>query len=131
RQTPPYHLQALQHAARSRGVELAVFGVNGPEEIASAIDAAKAAGAEALNFLATPLFSLPGTRNNTVVMERIAACGCRRSSNGPNPGKRVRLQATARGLPKCTVKGHVWSPRYCVAPSPPMFRSSNLLISNW
>ena len=73
RQTPPYHLQALQHAARSRGVELAVFRVNGPEEIASAIDAAKAAGAEALNFLATPLFSLPGTRNNTVVMERIAA----------------------------------------------------------
>src|SRR5438132_8330851 len=73
RQTPPYHLQALQHAARSRGVELAVFGVNGPEEIASAIDAAKASRAEALNFLATPLFSLPGTRNNALVMERIAA----------------------------------------------------------
>ena len=73
RQTPPYHLQALEHAARSRGVELAVFGVNGPEEIASAIDAAKASGAEALNFLVTPLFSLPGTRNNAVVMERIAA----------------------------------------------------------
>jgi ABC-type uncharacterized transport system substrate-binding protein len=73
RQTPPYHLQALQHAARSRGVELSVFGVNGPEEIASAIDAAKASGAEALNFLATPLFSLPGTRNNQIVMERIAA----------------------------------------------------------
>ena len=72
RQTPPYHLQALQHPARSRGVELAVYGVNGPEEIASAIDAAKASGAEALNFLATPLFSLPGTRNNAVVMERIA-----------------------------------------------------------
>src|SRR5215468_9953895 len=73
RQTPPYHLQTLQHAARSRGVELAVFGVNGPREIASAIDAAKAAGAEALNFLATPLFSLPGTRSNAIVMERIAA----------------------------------------------------------
>jgi putative ABC transport system substrate-binding protein len=72
RQTPPYHLQALQHAARSRGVELAVYGVNGPEEIASTIDAAKASGADALNFLATPLFSLPGTRNNAVVMERIA-----------------------------------------------------------
>ena len=66
-------IEALQHAARSRGVELAVFGVNGPEEIASAIDAAKAGGAEALNFLATPLFSLPGTRNNAIVMERIAA----------------------------------------------------------
>jgi putative tryptophan/tyrosine transport system substrate-binding protein len=73
RQTPPYHLEVLQHAARSRGVELAVFGVNGPEEIASAIDAAKTSGAQALNFLATPLFSLPGTRNNAIVMERIAA----------------------------------------------------------
>jgi len=55
RQNPPYHLQALQQAARSRGLELLVFGVNGPEEIASAIDAAKTSGAEALNFLATPL----------------------------------------------------------------------------
>ena len=53
RQTPPYHLQALQHAARSRGVDLSVFGVNGPEEIVSAIDAAKESGAQALNFLAT------------------------------------------------------------------------------
>src|SRR5262245_54159807 len=73
RQTPSYHLQALQHAARSRGVELSVFGVNGPEEIASAIDSAKASGAEALNFLATPLFSVPETRTNAIVMERIAA----------------------------------------------------------
>jgi putative tryptophan/tyrosine transport system substrate-binding protein len=70
---PPYHLQALEHAARSRGVELSVIGVGGPEEIAAAIDAAKTAGAEALNFLATPLFSLPGTRSNAIVMERIAA----------------------------------------------------------
>ena len=68
RSTPAYHLQALQRAARSRGVELAIFGVNGPEEIASAIDAAKLQGAEALNFLASPLFSLPGTRNNAIVI---------------------------------------------------------------
>jgi putative tryptophan/tyrosine transport system substrate-binding protein len=59
--TPAYHLQALQHGARSRGVDLSVFAVGGPGEIASAIDAAKAAGAEALNFLSTPLFSVPGT----------------------------------------------------------------------
>jgi putative ABC transport system substrate-binding protein len=44
-----------------------------PEEIAAAMDAAKASGVEALNFLATPLFSLPGTRGNRVVLERIAA----------------------------------------------------------
>jgi putative ABC transport system substrate-binding protein len=30
RNTPAYHLQALQHAARSRGVELAIFGVKDP-----------------------------------------------------------------------------------------------------
>src|SRR6516225_588052 len=73
RGTPSFRLQALQQAAQGRGFELSVFGVNGPEEIAFAIDAAKASGAEALNFLASPLFSLPGTRNNSIVMERIAA----------------------------------------------------------
>src|SRR5262249_51345672 len=52
-------------------VGVAVFEVGGPQEIASAIDAAKAAGVEALNFLATPLFSAPGTQNNRVVMERV------------------------------------------------------------
>jgi putative tryptophan/tyrosine transport system substrate-binding protein len=71
--TPSHHLQALQHAARSRGVDLSVFEVGGPEEIVSAIDAAKTSGAEALNFLASPLFSVPGTRNNNVVMERVAS----------------------------------------------------------
>jgi len=44
--TASYHLHALEHAARSRGVELSVFLVRGPEEIVSAIDAAKASGAE-------------------------------------------------------------------------------------
>jgi putative ABC transport system substrate-binding protein len=71
--TPPHHLQALQQGARSRGVEIAVFEVGEPQEIASAIEAAKAAGAEALNFLATPLFSAPGTQNNRLVMEHVAA----------------------------------------------------------
>ena len=65
----PDHLQTLQDAARRRGVELSVFGVAGLEGIVPAIDAAKAAGAEALNFLATPLFSV----NSRVVFERVAA----------------------------------------------------------
>jgi putative ABC transport system substrate-binding protein len=71
--TAPYHLQALEHAARSRGVDFVVINVAGPEEIASAIDAAKASGAGALNFLASPLFSVPGSRNNKIVLQRIAA----------------------------------------------------------
>ena len=33
----------------------------------------KDAGAEAANFLVTPLFSLPGTRNNQIVIERVIA----------------------------------------------------------
>jgi putative tryptophan/tyrosine transport system substrate-binding protein len=70
--TPPHHLQALQHASRSRGVELSTFSVGRPEEITSAIDAAKASGAEALNFLASPLFSVPGTQTNRIVLDRIA-----------------------------------------------------------
>ena len=70
--TPPHHTQMLQYAARSRGIELLVFGVRAPDEIISSIDAAMASGAEALNFLATPLFSVPGSSNNGIVMERIA-----------------------------------------------------------
>ena len=73
RVTPPHHLQALQRAAQSRAIQVSVFGVSKPDEIAAAIDAAKAAGAEAANFLATPLFSLPGTRNFQIVMERVNA----------------------------------------------------------
>jgi putative ABC transport system substrate-binding protein len=69
---PEYHMQALEHAARSRGIELSVFRVGGPGEITSAIDAAKASGAEALNFLASPLFSVPGSQNNRVVLDRVA-----------------------------------------------------------
>ena len=48
-------------ARRRRGVELSTFGVSKPEEIAPAINATKASGAEAINFLATPLFSVPGS----------------------------------------------------------------------
>jgi putative ABC transport system substrate-binding protein len=39
-------------------MELTVFSVTKPEEIKSAIEAAKASGAAAVNFLATPLFSV-------------------------------------------------------------------------
>jgi putative ABC transport system substrate-binding protein len=70
---PPYHLQALEHAARSRGVELSIFRVSGPEGIMPSIDAAKASGVEALNFLATPLFAVPGSQNNRIVLDRVAA----------------------------------------------------------
>jgi putative tryptophan/tyrosine transport system substrate-binding protein len=71
--TSSFHTQVLQQGAQSRGVELSVFSVNGPEEIRSAIDAAKTSGCEAINFLASPLFSLPGSHNHYLVMEGMTA----------------------------------------------------------
>jgi len=62
-------LQALQDAARTRNVELSIQRIARPEEIAAAIDAAKAWGAAALNVLASPvLFG-----NRQIVLERVAA----------------------------------------------------------
>jgi putative tryptophan/tyrosine transport system substrate-binding protein len=49
--------QALEDASRARGVDLSIHAVGTPEEIVPAIDAARASGAQALNVLATPLFS--------------------------------------------------------------------------
>jgi hypothetical protein len=45
--TTPSRLRALEEAARARGVELSIHQVARREEIASAIDAAKAADAGA------------------------------------------------------------------------------------
>ena len=67
--TPQRHLEALQDGARRRGVELSIFGVASSEQVVPAIEAAKAAGAQALNLLATPLFTV-SVRG---LIERIAA----------------------------------------------------------
>ena len=62
-------LQALQDAARARGVELSIHRIARPEEIPAAIDAAKASDAAALNVLASPI--LYGNRQ--IIMQRVAA----------------------------------------------------------
>jgi putative tryptophan/tyrosine transport system substrate-binding protein len=68
-QTPSRQLQELEDAARAHGVELTVQQITKPEEVGSAIDAAKAAGAAALNVLASPiLFS-----QRQLILERTAA----------------------------------------------------------
>ena len=67
----PHRLQALQDAARARGVEFSIHRVAKPEEIMPAIDAAKTAGAAALNVLATSLLF----NNRWVIFERAAALG--------------------------------------------------------
>ena len=53
--TASRRLQAMKDAAQARGIELLIHQIAKPEEINGAIDAAKAAGAVALNVLASPL----------------------------------------------------------------------------
>jgi putative ABC transport system substrate-binding protein len=65
----PAHLKELQEAAHSRGIEALVRGVAKREEVISAIKAVKASGAEAINFLASPMFSI----NNADVVAEVTA----------------------------------------------------------
>jgi putative tryptophan/tyrosine transport system substrate-binding protein len=65
---PSQQVQALQDAARARSVELSIHQIAKPGEIAPAMDAAKASGAEALNVLASGI--LWGYRRS--IVERAA-----------------------------------------------------------
>jgi putative ABC transport system substrate-binding protein len=62
-------LGLLQTSARSRDIELSIHRVAKGEEIAAAIDAAKASRAAALNVLASPLL----WANRQFIMDRVAA----------------------------------------------------------
>jgi len=66
--TASSQLQALQDAARARGVELSIHQIAKPEEIPAAIDAAAALDAAALNVLASPTLA----RNRSIIMQRVA-----------------------------------------------------------
>jgi putative ABC transport system substrate-binding protein len=56
--TPAAQIRALETAARARGIALAPCPVKRPDEVVHAITAAKAAGAQAVNVLASPLFNI-------------------------------------------------------------------------
>ena len=67
--TPIRHLQALQEAARIRGVTLFPISVGTQDELPAAVHSAKASGAEALNVPASPLFFV----NRHTIIDRAAA----------------------------------------------------------
>jgi putative tryptophan/tyrosine transport system substrate-binding protein len=67
--TAPSQLRALERAGAAHGVKVMVYEIRRVEEIAPAIDAAKGAGAAALNVLATPLFF----NNREIIFERTTA----------------------------------------------------------
>ena len=62
-------LDALRSGAASRGVELSIYPARGAEEIASAVNAAQAGGATALNVLASPDLNA----NRRIILDRTAA----------------------------------------------------------
>ena len=62
-------LEALRSGAASRGVELSIYPARGAEEIASAVNAAQAGGATALNVLASPDLNT----NRKIILDRTAA----------------------------------------------------------
>ncbi len=64
--TEPQQLEALQDAARARGIELAIFTIRTPEDIVPAMDEIKASGAAAINVLASPLLFA----NRRLIIER-------------------------------------------------------------
>jgi putative tryptophan/tyrosine transport system substrate-binding protein len=67
--TSSSELQALQEAARARGVEVSMHRVASTEEITATLDTAKASGVAALNVLSSPLLYA----NRQLIMDRVAA----------------------------------------------------------
>jgi putative tryptophan/tyrosine transport system substrate-binding protein len=67
--TAAAHLDELRNAAAKRGVELSMYPVHSPEEIAAAMDQAQSGGATALNVLASPLLFA----NRRIILDRTAA----------------------------------------------------------
>jgi putative tryptophan/tyrosine transport system substrate-binding protein len=65
------HLQSLKEAVQLRGIELSIHSVTRREDILPAIETAKAAGAAALNVLASPF--LHGNAN--IIIEQVTALG--------------------------------------------------------
>ena len=62
-------LKALQDAAGARGIEIAIFTIRTPEDIAPATNEIKASGVAAINVLSSPLLFV----NRRLIIERAAA----------------------------------------------------------
>src|SRR5215213_11173617 len=65
----PQQLKALQDAAGAHGIEIAIFTIRTPEDIAPAMNEIKASGAAAMNVLSSSLLFV----NRRIIIERAAA----------------------------------------------------------
>ena len=122
------HIQALEDAARARGVGTFNLSGGGPEEILAAIDTAKASGAETVNVLSSAYF----WGNRQIIMQRVAAlrlprritCRSSRRKAVLSPMALVRSKFFATSWPRSLSSS-------CAALSPPTSRSSNQPSSSW
>jgi ABC-type uncharacterized transport system substrate-binding protein len=125
------HLRALREAARARGIELSVQLVSKPEEIAPAIDAAKAAGAQALNVLASPFLRA----NEQVIFERTAALNLPAIYQWPDEAEAGGLAAYGPRVNELYRDAQTRKPAFlsrCLrVPSRPTCRSSSRPNSSW
>jgi putative ABC transport system substrate-binding protein len=67
--TTPTQFEALQDAARTRGIDLSTYRIGKSDEIVGAIEEARRSGASSLNVLATPLLNA----SRQIIIERASA----------------------------------------------------------
>jgi putative tryptophan/tyrosine transport system substrate-binding protein len=128
--TSPRQLQALQDAARARSIELSIHQVAKAQEIAPAIDAAKASDAAAINILAWPRLSSSLIARSS--LSALRRCACQQFTNGRKWQRKEASSGTARA--SSSSFGICWpgsSSRFYAAPNPPICRSSNRPTSSW
>jgi putative ABC transport system substrate-binding protein len=120
------HLQQLQQAAQNQGVEALVRGVAKRDDVISAMNDVKASGAQAINFLATPMFSVNAAdfiRQVTIL--RLPSIYQWRKTRRTEPSL-----LTVPASRKCIVSARGKSSKCCVVQSRPTSRSNSRPSSN-
>jgi putative ABC transport system substrate-binding protein len=116
--TEPAHLQKLQDAAHGRGIEALVRGVAKRGDVVAAINDVKASGAQAINFLATPMFSI----NAADFIRQVTNLRLPSIYQWPEDAEDGALIGYTW---KCIVSGLAWPLKCYVVPSHLKFRSSS------
>jgi hypothetical protein len=113
------HLQQLREAAQNRGVGTFVRDVARRDEIIPAIRDVKSSGAGAINFLASPMFSVNAT-------DFIAQCRNLRLASiyqwPENAEGGALLAYGPRFVEMCTASARGWSSKCYAVSSRPIFR---------
>ena len=110
-------LEALREAARTHNIEFSIHRVAKGEEIAAAIDSARASGATALNLVSSPLFYA----YRHLIMDRVVAARLPTIYEFPETAEWLcRLRAPVR-----LARGNGPTSNSSGAPRLPTSRSSN------